>query len=112
MHYDVGLCPDGTPYIDADATTDDWREYLRGGVVMQSSGITDVNRKQIFEGDVYRLRREGNTRHWSNYTVHSLADFLGHKGWDEAEDCAYYTPDNLEVIGNIYENPDLLPISA
>lgn len=70
---------------------------------MQYTGRKDKNRKKIFEQDVVKL----NGYLWEVY-------------WSDEESCfkmknklddlflTSYKEKNLEVIGNIYENPELL----
>lgn len=91
-------------------------------IIMQYAGIRDKNNKEIYEGDIVTLRRIAYPKHplqheetekhllvkWSfdgfvlydergrNIRYHSLRPFR-----KEAEM-------SLEVIGNIYENPELL----
>lgn len=69
--------------------------------LMQYTGLKDKNGKEIYEGDIM-------TTKW-NKTVEMI--------WDAKESCfTLKTPDNLvisdldemEIIGNIYENPELI----
>lgn len=67
-------------------------------VIMQSTGLIDKNEKEIFEGDIVR----GHTKNYQVVFVNAAfrtgcvvhAEVLA--GGDE-------------VIGNIYENPELIP---
>ncbi|MET3634459.1 YopX family protein [Streptococcus porcorum] len=92
-------------------------EYLAGyelglnqAILMQSTGLFDVNGKEIFEGDVVKLVDE----YGSGISMVILQE--GALGMIIEEvfvpfvamsilSCVDYT---LEVIGNIYENPELL----
>ena len=73
-----------TPKISAPA--DDF-------VLMQYTGLKDKNGKEIYEGDVLKGRYNGAVE-WSTSSVcyGGWTDF-----WKESE-----------IIGNIYENPDLI----
>ena len=72
-------------------------------ILMQFTGLTDKNGKEIYEGDIVRTTGwpDGDPVYWvdGRFCVgqpSNLADFLG----SIAEGC--------EIIGNIYENPELL----
>ncbi len=84
-------------------------------VVMQSTGLHDKNGKEIFEGDILDWNGIGRAVvEWSEGDADFLLEYpegsLG--GFDtrptlnglSSAKTPYY-----EVIGNIYENPDLLP---
>ena len=71
---------------------------------MQFTGLHDKNGKEIWEGDVvrYSIQRTYQTNPME-VKIPDIYKDLGH-------DDHYYLPDedSFEVIGNIYENPDLL----
>ena len=86
--------------------------------VMQYTGLKDKNGKEIYEGDIisYKALKEKrkdkifrNVIEWANYS--------GTLGWIiRGNDKRVYIPlnsnqvfnHNIEIIGNIYENPELL----
>jgi hypothetical protein len=73
------------------------------GAIMQFTGLTDKNGKEIYEGDI--LRVEG----WSIGTVsYHKATFrvTCEESRITLEDTSQIY---LEVIGNVYENRELLP---
>jgi uncharacterized phage protein (TIGR01671 family) len=82
--------------------------------VMQFTGLTDRDSKEIYEGDIlaYDEHYSGDYKHtpWKLPVVFSEGAFdLESDGERWAESLAYLTLNNLcEVIGNIYENKDLL----
>ncbi len=83
--------------------------------LMQYTGLKDKNGKEIYEGDVYRrltweLDGQNNSSDiWQEpEVVGNIKEFFEEKGYGEGELMQSYEPQNLEVIGNIYENPELL----
>lgn len=75
--------------------------------VGQFTGWFDKNGKKIFEGDIIQNVTEGKTAVVQWFSEHS-AFML----WCKSENQVYWLYDNdfhnIEVIGNIYDNPELL----
>lgn len=78
-------------------------------VIMQSTGLFDKNNKEIFEGDIVDYKGRKAVVKWHG----SYASFI-YRFVDELQErksewkplyLAYY---HFEVIGNIYENKELL----
>lgn len=107
----------GFIYYSYHSYTEEEGDHIYGDVIgfedcvlMQSTGLVDKNGKEIFEGDVVKLK----------YTVLSDYEFLkvtrfrggswridnrqrGSELWLRNEDC--------EIIGNIYENLELVEVN-
>jgi len=84
-------------------------------VLMQYTGLKDKNGgNEIYEGDIVRLSPEQQKEwEWSTDWARCEYDsFYGYWGWSNGWDsCNNKDPlnnDEVEVIGNIYENPELL----
>jgi uncharacterized phage protein (TIGR01671 family) len=81
---------------DGGCTTD--QEYMSKYILMQFTGLKDKNGKEIYEGDIVRCP-DGwiGTVYWDNDNL---------QWW--AKDHKLSELNKPEVIGNIYENPELL----
>ena len=94
----------------------DYVEYeVDRETVGQFTGLTDKNGKQIFEGDIVKINGWWNAAGWAGYTENltvvefneSLCGFTPMCIYDC--DCGvYHEARDTEVIGNIYDNPELL----
>ena len=74
-------------------------------VLMRSTGLTDKNGKEIFEGDVVSgVEHDGVILSKCEVVFRDGCFCLGREGWP-----MILLNMTLEVIGNIYENPELLP---
>ena len=80
-------------------------------ILMQSTGILDKNSQEIFEGDVVRqVRTQPTTK--NEVIIGGVTMLEG--AWVIMNDCEqlasylWSETDENEVLGNIYENPELL----
>ena len=75
-------------------------------ILMQFTGLKDKNGKPIFEGDVVSW---GGSNYGFGCVVYEGYSFVVKYKLGEVEDTMYFNhPDAYTIIGNIYENPDLL----
>ena len=80
--------------------------------LMQSTGLKDKNGKEIFEGDILAFKTDDEVINvkifWDE--KHALFMFRSEK-YNEEEPLAELVEANtypFEIIGNVYENPELL----
>lgn len=103
MFYKLEICSYGKTdillYKDNEEYFREWQKNLE---LMQYTGLTDRNGIEIYEGDIVRVgnveTRDGISD--MNVPVEYVRGIF--------EPIAYINDDALEVIGNIYENSELL----
>ena len=113
------VCNDGTDiFYEEPAGFGDFEVRLKIGTdieLMQYTGLKDRNGKEIYEGDVLNAS-EAAPRGDGHYddVVH-VVDWCDEQGCfmakesDRINDWCFLNDYDFEVIGNIYETPDLNP---
>lgn len=92
------LHPTDYPYLDGDIGTFDGKATpIIPETVGQYTGLTDKNGRKIFEGDIVSF----------NYDTSSVKMTDGCWGLDD-ECTLLYDLEELEVIGNVHDNPELI----
>lgn len=90
---------------------------IGNAIIMQSTGLVDKNGKEIFEGDVVKRYRGPFFKAKWEYQIETvikekasllLGREFGKNFWTIPFDSPFAESVLLEVIGNIYENPELL----
>ena len=87
-----------------ELVSDDFINHGKGPLtIMQYTGIKDINGKEVYEGDVYSLR-DGSR----NYIVvwHDTS-LIGNQIGTSSYAGLTYWQDGIEVLGNVFENPEL-----
>ena len=84
-------------------------------IFMQSTGLFDKNGKEIFEGDIVRMRNPRDRRQIGMFQVVRVANspmlgLLDKKLTTEIFNLYEHMRNYYEIIGNIYENPELLEV--
>lgn len=118
--YDGGsLCrmyqPDEVMVGDGNVWIIDEDDVAGGWIVnndlnlMQSTGLFDKNGKEIFEGDIVKMAKDV----YSDPTYYEIVRHRGgaYRFESNQHGCELWLRHtNCEVIGNIYENPELLEV--
>ena len=117
------IMPDGRGFINVSGADTHLSEFMTHMIPMQYTGLKDKNGKEIYEGDILEHRwintgllspvehiSRGVITHVPKdglgFIVAGFAckchdnSFMSFGGWDKS----------CEVIGNIYENPELLKV--
>lgn len=97
--------------IDEDSDAGEW--IVNNDLnLMQSTGLKDKNGKEIFEGDILACKTDDEVINANVFWDEEHALFMFEsKKYNEQELLAELVEDNtypFEIIGNIYENPELL----
>lgn len=85
--------------------------YNDGGLdsIMQSTGLFDKNGKEIWGGDVVEFYYLGTHRDVVRYIVDGFkVNTTGHTDDVKTELCLGFPFREMKIIGNIYENPELI----
>ena len=83
------------------------KEDMKCYELMQSTGLTDKNGKEIFEGDVVKMAK-------NVYSEPTYYEVVRHRGGAYRLESKQYGCElwlrhtDCEIAGNIYENPELL----
>jgi uncharacterized phage protein (TIGR01671 family) len=111
MIYDIRAGRGGWDWTDEHGT--DW--YLDDDSIMQFVGLKDKHGKEVYEGDIVRAKLAQNPGELVEEVtevvdIHEglLAPFYMRVNFEED----WWTDalvDGFEVIGNIYEHPELVP---
>ncbi|RSK01654.1 YopX protein [Streptococcus sp. A12] len=92
---------------------------LENIILMQSTGLFDKNGKEIFDGDIVKRYRSPFFKAEWEYQIETVVKreaclLLEKKFGRNSATMSFGSPfaksDLLEVVGNIYENPELLEV--
>ena len=104
--------PEPTPMLQANGLLAYFKdaEYMKNYVIQFCTGLKDKNGKLIYEGDIVKFRNTDNKYYIGTikYTDDDALFCLSYKNESNRDDWDYVIRYRLEVIGNIYENKELL----
>lgn len=89
--------------------------HVRNLILMQSTGFKDKNGVEIYEGDIVKVTNHPFQKKEDSAGIEIDGDYL--IGWSDhnltwlaGDLLLYQLKPYIEVIGNIYENPELLEV--
>lgn len=77
-------------------------------VLMQSTGLKDKNGVEIFEGDIVKTIEVDSGVTFSTIKFEEGAFCIDYKNLGTEFEFLYFADSHLEVVGNIWENSELL----
>ena len=100
---------------EGDNDTTNEKDYSGDAVLMQFTGLKDKNGKEIYEGDIVKCNAAPyyETKDFKKFKVSGKVVFdrsMSFRIEDIDRHRCFYLNDclDIEIIGNIYENPELL----
>lgn len=113
-----GTFNNGTPCMHMDVTGTTMFDYIWHSddfPKMQFTGIQDRNGKEIYESDIVKVKiRGGYSQHFEDIECIKKVEYSEEKVcWKPFDVCHMWRDESgtfiaIEVIGNTYENPELL----
>jgi uncharacterized phage protein (TIGR01671 family) len=114
---ELSLHPNGLGFFNPSGVSPKLSQYYEHMLPLQYAGLRDKNSKPIYEGDIVKIEdmpSSPDTREFIDEIVFNDGCFLAKNQNITLDAFTYEYPDNgykplrIEIIGNIYENPELL----
>lgn len=83
-------------------------EQVKRDTVGQFTGLRDINGKDIYEGDILDVNYADEDSYLEVRFVRGVFAFLWNGDLDDEFPCNAPTHEWAKVIGNIYDNPELI----
>ena len=84
-----------------------WKAEGQPVEIMQYAPVTDKHGKELCEGDIVKEHPNGKIGIVRKDMGNFVLDFGEYPDWSWSE-MAYDHTDRIEIIGNIYDNPELI----
>ena len=104
----IDMLPDGTIRGVAYYESDDFIPHTRELELMWSRGLPDKNGRDIYENDIVKYNDSLLLIKWSEDDAGFCYEVISKKNKNVIDDIRLYRSEEIfEVVGNIYENPEL-----
>ncbi len=108
LTYDDGDC-----FICVEELKDVLNKYqVIPKTVCEYTGLTDKNGKKIFEGDILSYTNYENELQYITVVFRDYAFLIDDHGIIDPDLLKSFIYLGIEVVGNIYDNPELLEVKA
>lgn len=91
---------------------DDPRKFVSDGVFMQYTGLKDVNGKEVYEGDIVKCSIVIELEVTLVVALVRFEKLFPGFALDHRDGIDLILDSSVEVIGNVYENPELVSSNA
>lgn len=110
---EVMVCDSNIWVFDEDSEGNEWI-VNNDLILMQSTGLTDKNGKEIFEGDVLKITDKHSWLEVVSFSEKKAMFVSKEIGFPESPLWELFNTVlfEIEIIGNIYENPELAEVSS